>query len=1052
MKFNDRPPQKEDDISLKMTQSHEENILLRAPSSPEDLSLTKTQSNADYCANCGAFKQDNFHICVNAVAASTAFSDRHLGQIVGGHYVIDQKLGEGGMSVVYRAKHELLNKVVAVKVLKANLSMDRGKLARFQQEAMSVSKLNHPNIIRVYHFEVPAKSEPYLIMDYVEGEPLSDILEREGPMPLERTVSIFSRVCDALAHAHDAGIVHRDIKPSNIIIGINEDGSESVKIVDFGIAKIVTGEPSQQNVTQTGEVFGSPLYMSPEQCAAKQMDARSDIYSTACVIYECLTGKPPLMGTSALETMQMHVFEMPENIAKHRPDVVNGAQLDALMFKALAKHPARRHESMREMQLELEALLENKNTGVVSDAMARLEAYQRKRGARAWKRKVQPYLVPLIAASIGLFAVSGLAIYQALNPPRDFQSLNLEGQELFNQGKYAEARNRFESAFEVAKHSTPEKKTDQMVSILQELTDLDRVQNVSPSPILAQLAALHIVPSESSTAATGTQELKNTGKNAPSSQTQGATVAPAPANTATSTEGPASKTAGAETQIEAPTTTTTAAETKTGAPTEAAAAETETVAPTKAAPAGTAVPRTIAAKDTGTTTTTTTAAPTTSSPDEDVSAVDTADGANAAHNVVTATAFASATDPFESVYSAFRSAGASSSQVQDMLSELANLKPEQAQDADGIVNRAIDLAGIEYAKGNLSSTEKLASAALAASHRVYGEPKRADLRALFDLALVSSSHSDFEAAKNFAQQCIDLSQKLTEPQPQLQARSYLLLAEVACREGKFDEALKLTDQAAGIFRQVEGATSKWMAMCHFRSGMAYQAKQKYSLAESELKQSLDILKQLPPETVPGGYIDAQLTLGRLKMNNLNDLAGAETLFTQAVSQLEAHEPKSVPDWLSLSKALTDMAYLQNQNSNFAAALAMSERAAAISLRVDPAHGETYADALRGKAQAQWQLHRKGNWNPDDETVFRQAIESTKSVYTASETQLIPLLQEQAMMYFAHKDFAKAEQVLRNAIALQPTGGNPELYAKTQNLLNSALARQGKAAQADPGQK
>ncbi len=264
----------------------------------EAQSLQSTHGNEDFCSVCGLpSRGDGYvHACVANVGFDhelngSEIHDPRIGQIVGGHYVIESRLGEGGMSIVYRAQHEILNQTVAIKLLKPMLSLDQQKLARFRQEALSVMKLNHPNIIRVYHFEIPNKSEPFLIMDYIDGRPLSEVLEHDGPMSLERTVTIFSQVCDALAHAHESGVIHRDIKPSNIILCANIDGSETAKIVDFGIAKFAdTDEDGAQNITKTGEVFGSPLYMSPEQCAAKRLDARSDIYSTACVIFRISHG------------------------------------------------------------------------------------------------------------------------------------------------------------------------------------------------------------------------------------------------------------------------------------------------------------------------------------------------------------------------------------------------------------------------------------------------------------------------------------------------------------------------------------------------------------------------------------------------------------------------------------------------------------------------------------------------------------------------------------------------------------------------------------------
>jgi serine/threonine-protein kinase len=282
-------------------------------------------------------------------------------------------------------------------------------------------KLNHPNIIRVYHFEIPNKSEPFLIMDYIDGRPLSEVLEHDGPMSLERTVTIFSQVCDALAHAHESGVIHRDIKPSNIILCANIDGSETAKIVDFGIAKFAdTDEDGAQNITKTGEVFGSPLYMSPEQCAAKRLDARSDIYSTACVIFESLTGQPPILGGSALETMHKHVFDSPSSLTKLNPDLPRGSQIEAILLKALSKHPDHRYQSIADLRAELADLIDTaQSASIMDDAKTRFEFHKRQKKAQEQKPKAPSWVVPVLIISALSIGASALFLYnQILHPPQ----------------------------------------------------------------------------------------------------------------------------------------------------------------------------------------------------------------------------------------------------------------------------------------------------------------------------------------------------------------------------------------------------------------------------------------------------------------------------------------------------------------------------------------------------------------------------------------------------------------------------------------------------------
>ncbi|HEY9719885.1 MAG TPA: serine/threonine-protein kinase, partial [Trichormus sp.] len=449
------------------------------------------RAKSDHCDICGQPIQNEGHACLKDVPASTAaLNDPRIGMVVGRHYEILSRIGEGGMSVVYKAKHQLLNKIVAIKVLKPVLAVDQIKLARFQQEAMSVYRLDHPNIIRVYHFEMP-KHEPFLVMDYLDGKPLSEIIAMQGQLSLERSVGIFMQVCSGMQHAHESGVIHRDIKPSNIIVSTDENGADSIKIVDFGIAKVSDWEivGGIQGVTQAGEVFGSPLYMSPEQCTAKHIDARSDIYSTACVLYECLTGEPPLLGATALDTMQMHVFDVADNVSTHVPDLPNAARVDAVMFKALAKHPDRRYQSMAELQQDLETLVEKKPPPtILEEAKTQIEVYHRRKDAK--QSRMHPVSIGLIALCTILFVVSAALIYQyfsSSNQVKDWQQANVAAQKLFDQGKLGAAQSLFEKALQLAAKEAADKRPARVVASLESLVDLTRCQDKDPSKYIEQL-------------------------------------------------------------------------------------------------------------------------------------------------------------------------------------------------------------------------------------------------------------------------------------------------------------------------------------------------------------------------------------------------------------------------------------------------------------------------------------------------------------------------------------------------------------------------------------
>ena len=205
-----------------------------------------------------------------------AANDALVGSTLGGHLQISSCIGAGGMSVVYKAEDLLLNRTVAVKILHSHSALNPQNVLRFRQEAMAASKIDHPNVIRIYEFNVPEKGQPYLVMDFLKGQSLAEFIATNGPIEMRRAVSLMGIICDGLQCAHNAGVVHRDLKPGNIMLLKDAAGKQTLKIVDFGIAKVLTENSDGHALTQTGEVFGSPLYMSPEQCWGKTLDSRSD--------------------------------------------------------------------------------------------------------------------------------------------------------------------------------------------------------------------------------------------------------------------------------------------------------------------------------------------------------------------------------------------------------------------------------------------------------------------------------------------------------------------------------------------------------------------------------------------------------------------------------------------------------------------------------------------------------------------------------------------------------------------------------------------------------
>lgn len=281
-----------------------------------------------------------------------------VGTTIGGHYQILERIGEGGAGVVYRAKHLLLNRDVAVKIISPEVRMGGKVLMRFQQEAKAVTSLSHPNIVKTYEFGVADDGSPFLTMEYAEGQTVAELIAQSGKQPIERSVDIITQAGQGLTYAHANGVVHRDIKPENIVLSAGKDGRELAKILDFGIAKIID-QPDGQKLTETGNIIGSPLYMSPEQCLGKELDRRSDVYSLACVLYELLVGHPPFRGQSKFETLTHHIQTPPPDIPKE----IASSSINSCLLKALAKQPERRFQTVESFVDALKTALTEPDTG-----------------------------------------------------------------------------------------------------------------------------------------------------------------------------------------------------------------------------------------------------------------------------------------------------------------------------------------------------------------------------------------------------------------------------------------------------------------------------------------------------------------------------------------------------------------------------------------------------------------------------------------------------------------------------------------------------------------
>lgn len=267
----------------------------------------------------------------------------------GGRYEVLGPAGSGGMAQVYRARDELLGREVALKVLNEKLSSDRSFVERFRREAQNAANLNHPNIVSLYDYGADDGSY-FIVMEYIDGKSLSEIIREQGPLLPERAAEITADVARGLGRAHENHLVHRDIKPSNIMITTNGQ----TKVTDFGIARALSSD-AEQTMTQTGMVIGTAAYLSPEQAQGNPVDARSDVYSLGCVLYEMLTGAAPFAGDTPLSIAYKHVREQAARPSEVNSDVPEA--LDAITLKAMSKNPDNRYETAAEMAEDLDRYL-----------------------------------------------------------------------------------------------------------------------------------------------------------------------------------------------------------------------------------------------------------------------------------------------------------------------------------------------------------------------------------------------------------------------------------------------------------------------------------------------------------------------------------------------------------------------------------------------------------------------------------------------------------------------------------------------------------------------
>jgi serine/threonine protein kinase len=313
------------------------------------LSTTAPQKT---CPQCGSTYDMDQRFCPRDGSTLRAPPGSDLvGSILADRYHVIRRIGEGGMGQVYLAEHVKMKRKSAVKVLHQGMVHDPDAISRFNREASNASQIQHPNVAAIYDFGETPEGLIYLAMEYVDGEPLTKIIERHGALTAARAADIGEQVASALEAAHDMGIIHRDLKPDNIMITRGRAGEDVAKVVDFGIAKAMQAD--DQKVTKTGLAIGTPEYMSPEQLGGDQLDSRTDIYSLGLVTFNMLTGQLPFPSVVSREALIMRLTEKPRTLAEIRADVQWPAELQTVMDKALANHPADRYQHVSQFGREL---------------------------------------------------------------------------------------------------------------------------------------------------------------------------------------------------------------------------------------------------------------------------------------------------------------------------------------------------------------------------------------------------------------------------------------------------------------------------------------------------------------------------------------------------------------------------------------------------------------------------------------------------------------------------------------------------------------------------
>jgi serine/threonine protein kinase len=320
---------------------------------PPPLTAALSNEPRKVCPACGAEYDAKTRFCPDdgSVLRAQGATDELIGEVIADRYHVLKKIGQGGMGQVYLAEHVRMGRRCAIKVMNRSLSQDTGAVSRFAREAANAARINDPNVAHIYDFGESKEHGIYLAMEYVEGEVLSRILERERVLPVERALRIAVQVTRALGAAHKEGVVHRDLTPNNIVVGNASGEIDLVKVVDFGIAKAM--QDSGDGLTRTGFVVGTPRYMSPEQLLADPVDGRSDLYSLGCIMFEMLAGSHPFVGPDGSHQTSKRLSEPAPHPRERNPNIPPA--LDAVVVKALARNPGERFANAHDLRQAMEA-------------------------------------------------------------------------------------------------------------------------------------------------------------------------------------------------------------------------------------------------------------------------------------------------------------------------------------------------------------------------------------------------------------------------------------------------------------------------------------------------------------------------------------------------------------------------------------------------------------------------------------------------------------------------------------------------------------------------